>query len=107
MTMNQIRIEYWNHPCFIVARQIDQAVQLPYACLQVDITYEEVARGMPDLLGADHAHFWMENIPALLLTDGANFRYPYYHIHADTIDELDFDFLAKICRAVVAMALSV
>jgi hypothetical protein len=84
-----------------------ESVQLPYACLQTDITYKEAAHGMRDLLRSDHAPFWRENIPALLLTDGANFRYPYYHTHADTIDKLDFDFLAKICRAVVATALSV
>lgn len=84
-----------------------EAVQLPYACLQIDITYEEAAHGMRDILRSDHAPFWRENIPALLLTDGANFRYPYYHTHADTIDKLDFDFLAKICRASVATALNI
>ena len=81
-----------------------ESVQLPYACLQTDITYEQAAHGMRDILRSDHAPFWRENIPALLLTDGANFRYPYYHTHADTIDKLDFDFLAKICKAVVATA---
>ena len=85
----------------------NESVQLPYACLQMDITYEEAAHGMRDLLRSDLAPFWRENIPAFLLTDGANFRYPYYHTRADTIDKLDFDFLAKICRAVVVTALSV
>ena len=82
------------------------SVQLPYAALKVDITYDEAAHGMRDLLRSDHAPFWRENIPALLLSDGANFRYPYYHTRADTIDKLDFDFLAKICRATVSTALS-
>ena len=82
------------------------SVLLPYAALKLDITYEEAAHGMRDLLRSDHAPFWKENIPALLLSDGANFRYPYYHTRADTIDKLDFDFLAKICRATVATALS-
>jgi hypothetical protein len=82
------------------------AVHLPYACLQIDITYEEAAHGMRDLLRSDHAPFWKENIPALLLSDGADFRYPYYHTRADTIDKLDFDFLGKICRAVVSMTLN-
>lgn len=84
-----------------------EAIQLPYASLLADITYEEAAHGMRDLLRSDHAPFWKENIPALMLTDGANFRYPYYHTRADTIDKMDFDFLAKICRAVVATTLSV
>jgi hypothetical protein len=83
-----------------------ETIQLPYACLQEDFTYEQAAHIMPDLLRSDHAPFWRENIPALLLTDSADFRYPYYHTHADTIDKLDFDFLTKICRAVVATAIS-
>ena len=82
-----------------------ETVQLPYACLQTDISFEEAAHGMRDILRSDHAPFWKENIPALMLSDGANFRYPYYHTHADTIDKLDFDFLAKICKAVVSTAL--
>jgi hypothetical protein len=84
-----------------------EAVQLPYACLRADITYEEAAHGMRDILRSDHAPFWKENVPALMLTDGANFRYPYYHTRADTIDKLDFDFLAKICKASVATVLSI
>jgi len=80
------------------------SVQLPYVCLQEDFTYEQAAYIMHDLLRSDHAPFWRENIPALLLTDSADFRYPFYHTPADTIDKLDFDFLAKICRAVVATA---
>ena len=83
-----------------------ESVQLPYACLQEDFTYEQAAYIMHDILRSDHAPFWRENIPALMLTDSADFRYPFYHTPADTIDKLDFDFLAKICRAVVATALA-
>ena len=83
-----------------------ETVRLPYACLQEDFNYEQAAYIMPDLLRSDHAPFWRENIPALMLTDSADFRYPYYHTHADTIDKLNFDFLAKICQAVVATALA-
>ncbi|MDH4214385.1 MAG: M28 family peptidase [Candidatus Thorarchaeota archaeon] len=83
-----------------------ESVQLPYACLQEAFTYEQAAHIMYDILRSDHAPFWRENIPALMLTDTANFRYPFYHTPADTIDKLDFDFLAKICKAVVATALT-
>jgi len=81
------------------------SVDLPYACLQQDVNYEQAAEIMPDILRSDHAPFWRVGIPALLITDTANFRYPYYHTSADTIDKLDFAFLAKICKAVIAMAL--
>ncbi len=55
-----------------------------------------------DTLRSDHAPFWRENIPALMITDTANFRYPYYHTKADTIDKLDFDFIKKITQVTIA-----
>lgn len=61
---------------------------------------------MRDILPSDLAPFWRERIPALMLTDMANFRYPLYHTRADTIDKLDFDFLTRICGAVVTTVVS-
>ncbi|MHA2134210.1 MAG: M28 family peptidase [Candidatus Thorarchaeota archaeon] len=61
---------------------------------------------MRDILRPDHAPFWREGIPALMLTDTANFRYPFYHTRADTIDKLDFDFLSQVCMATVATSLT-
>ncbi len=84
----------------------DGSIALPYACLKADFSYEQAAYAMRDILRSDHAPFWRENIPALLITDTANFRYPYYHTRADTIDKLDFDFLAKICKATIATAIN-
>jgi len=83
----------------------NDSIALPYACLKADISYEQAANGMPDILRSDHAPFWKENIPALFITDTANFRYPYYHTPADTIDKLDFNFLTKICKATIATAI--
>jgi len=83
----------------------DGSIALPYACLKADFGFEQAAYAMPDILRSDHAPFWRENIPALLITDTANFRYPYYHTRADTIDKLDFDFLTKICKATIATAI--
>jgi len=83
----------------------DDSIALPYACLKADFGYDQAAYAMPDILRSDHAPFWRENIPALLITDSANFRYPYYHTHADTIDKLDFAFLTKLCKATIATAI--
>ncbi len=83
----------------------DDTVSLPYACLKADFGFEQAAYAAPDILRSDHAPFWRANIPALLITDTANFRYPFYHTPADTIDKLDFDFLTKICKATVATAI--
>ncbi len=86
---------------FCTQCQLD-AIQLPYACLQGAFSYEQAAQIMPDILRSDHAPFWRVNIPGLMLTDSANFRYPFYHTPADTIDKLDFDFITKICKATIA-----
>jgi Zn-dependent M28 family amino/carboxypeptidase len=79
-----------------------EAIQLPYACLQGAFSFEQAAQIMPDILRSDHAPFWRVNIPGLMLTDSANFRYPFFHTPADTIDKLDFDFITKICKATIA-----
>lgn len=56
----------------------------------------------PDLGRSDHAAFWLENIPALMLTDGANFRNPYYHSPEDTADKLNYTFMRHVTQAAVA-----
>ncbi len=55
-----------------------------------------------DLRRSDHAVFWDAGIPALMLTDGANFRNPFYHSPYDTLGTLDFDFMANVVKATVA-----
>ena len=40
-----------------------------------------------------------------MLTDTANFRNPHYHEDSDTIETLDFEFMARIIRAVTACAI--
>lgn len=55
-----------------------------------------------DVLRSDHASFWAQGYQALLLTDLANFRNPHYHRATDTIDTLDFGFMANSTRATIA-----
>lgn len=58
--------------------------------------------GIPDTRRSDHAAFWEHDYPALMLTDTADFRNPHYHQPSDTIETLDFDFMAKVTDAVTA-----
>ena len=51
---------------------------------------------------SDHALFWLKGIPAVFLTDGANFRNPYYHTAEDTPDKIDPVFLANNTRLLTA-----
>jgi len=54
---------------------------------------------------SDHLAFWRAGIPALQLTDTADFRNPHYHAPSDTPDTLDYTFLNKVVRA-IAMAIA-
>lgn len=48
---------------------------------------------------SDHYSFWEAGIPAIMITDTANFRNPNYHEETDTPDTLDYDRLAAIVSA--------
>ena len=53
---------------------------------------------MSDIGRSDHWPFWREGYPALMVTDTAPFRFPYYHTPADTVDKIDFDRMARVIR---------
>ncbi|MCO6491925.1 MAG: M28 family peptidase [Phaeodactylibacter sp.] len=58
----------------------------------------------PDLTRSDHAYFWQDSIPALMLTDGAEFRNPNYHRSSDTLETINFTFMSRVVKAVIATA---
>ncbi|MFT4533843.1 MAG: hypothetical protein ACJA1A_002105 [Saprospiraceae bacterium] len=57
---------------------------------------------VPDLLRSDHAPFWAQGLPAVMLTDASEFRNPNYHTELDVIDSLDMNFLTNNVKAAVA-----
>ena len=57
---------------------------------------------VPDLRRSDHTPFWLADIPALMITDGANFRNPNYHSERDVLDSLNFTFMSQVVQASVA-----
>jgi Zn-dependent M28 family amino/carboxypeptidase len=50
---------------------------------------------------SDHWSFWKEGYPALMVTDTAPFRYPYYHKPEDTPEKLDYDRMARVVTGLV------
>lgn len=44
----------------------------------------------PGVGWSDHWSFWQSNYPAIMITDTAIFRNPYYHTPNDTADKLGF-----------------
>lgn len=53
---------------------------------------------MPGVGWSDQWSFWQEGYPAVMVTDTAPFRYPYYHRATDTPDKLDYDRMARVVR---------
>ena len=52
---------------------------------------------------SDHASFWEQGYPALMVTDTAPYRYPHYHAAADTPDKVDYERLARVVTGLEQM----
>jgi len=59
-------------------------------------------RLFPVLARSDHVPFWLQQIPALMWTDTAEFRNPNYHQPTDTPDTLNYTFLKQVTQLLVA-----
>jgi hypothetical protein len=57
---------------------------------------------------SDHSSYKRHGYPAIMITDTAFMRYPYYHTSEDTPDKLDYDSTARVvqglARTIVALA---
>jgi hypothetical protein len=60
--------------------------------------------GVGDLLRSDHGWFWANDVPAVFLTDTADFRNPNYHKATDLPETLDYDFLARVTALTIGAA---
>lgn len=58
---------------------------------------------IPGVDWSDHASFWERGYPALMLTDTAPYRYPWYHTAQDTPDKVDYARLARVVRGLRGM----
>lgn len=57
---------------------------------------------LPGVAWSDHWAFWKFGYPALMITDTAPFRYPYYHTAQDTADKIDYEKLALVTKGLIA-----
>ena len=54
---------------------------------------------------SDHASYWRFGMPAMMITDTSFFRNLNYHEATDTPETLDYARMAKVVRAVHAVAM--
>jgi Zn-dependent M28 family amino/carboxypeptidase len=58
----------------------------------------------PGVGWSDHCSFWQTSYPAIMITDTAIFRNPFYHTLNDTPDKLDFARMARVVEGVRRVA---
>jgi hypothetical protein len=54
---------------------------------------------IPGVSWSDQWSFWQQGYQAIMVTDTAPFRYPYYHSSSDTPDKLDYDRFTLVVSA--------
>jgi Zn-dependent M28 family amino/carboxypeptidase len=65
-----------------------------------DFPAEQVATFsvVPGVAWSDHLSFWRHGYRAVMVTDTAFYRYPYYHAAEDTPEKLDYERLAAVTQ---------
>ncbi|MGQ9484397.1 MAG: M28 family peptidase [Desulfosoma sp.] len=71
--------------------------QLPVVTLTVPLNGWPI----PSVRLSDHAPFWDAGYQAVMITDSAFYRNPYYHTVLDTMETLDFPFMAQVVKSLV------
>ena len=56
---------------------------------------------LPNIRLSDHSSFWDQGFKAVMITDTAFYRNPHYHRTSDTMDKLDFSFMAQLVKSLV------
>jgi Zn-dependent M28 family amino/carboxypeptidase len=85
-----------------MAAQFQKNEQLPVVRLTVPFN----GWVLPAVRLSDHASFWDQGFKAVMVTDSAFFRNPHYHTAADTMDRLDFEFMAELVESLLIFFLS-
>ncbi len=75
--------------------------QIPLPC--VPLVVPGNGEILPDTRRSDHAPFWDAGYQAIMVTDTADFRTPHYHQITDTLETLNLDFAAEVCRATAGL----
>ena len=77
-----------------------ERLELPATLLELPGSMKN-SPALADLRRWDHASFWAHDIPAIFLSDTANFRTDTYHCRGrpDTVETLDLEFATKVVRA--------
>ncbi|MEL6547438.1 MAG: M28 family peptidase [Myxococcota bacterium] len=86
-------------PSFLLTRRAARSVESEgLDAVTVSLPRWAIERFAPDLRRSDHAAFWDKGVPAVFVTDSANFRSDHYHCRAGEDDAglLDFERMSRL-----------
>jgi Zn-dependent M28 family amino/carboxypeptidase len=61
---------------------------------------------LPSVGLSDHSSFWHRGYKAVMITDTAFYRNPHYHLSSDTMEKLDYGFMAQLVKSLWIFFLS-
>ncbi|MEA5468665.1 M28 family peptidase, partial [Spirulina sp. 06S082] len=89
-----------NFIAFIGNMSSSQLVKQVIRSFRTQTQFPSEGATLPDSISgvgwSDHWSFWQVGYPALMVTDTAPFRYPYYHSSEDTPDKVNYEYLARV-----------
>lgn len=62
---------------------------------------------VPGVDWSDHASFWREGYPAVMITDTAPYRYPHYHSASDRPARIDYPSFARVVAGLEKMLIEI
>jgi Zn-dependent M28 family amino/carboxypeptidase len=85
-----------------IVRSFRENISLPVVKLSVPL------KGfmLPSVRLSDHASFWDRGYSAVMVTDTAFYRNRNYHLETDTMDRLDYSFMAELVESLLIFFLS-
>ena len=88
-----------------LARESD--LKLPLKNLKIPFGLENKLPGLDNTKRSDHYPFWKNKIPAVMLTDTAEFRNKNYHMLTDTPEKLNYNAMSQVVELLTQYAKSV
>ena len=62
---------------------------------------------LPGVGWSDHWAFWKEGFPAIMVTDTALFRDPFYHTPNDTPEHIHYEHVARVVSGLQQVILDI
>jgi Zn-dependent M28 family amino/carboxypeptidase len=84
-------------------RLLKQAVAAFRAVSDFPVEYVASPAIVPGVGWSDHLSFWLKGYRALMVTDTAPYRYPYYHTPEDTPDKIDYPSYWRVTQGLVGV----